>query len=94
MKINSEIETVPKFFFLYLRRLAEELRPFENASATHIQRLFRGTRIRIEIKIKRYVKDLSFSIIKAMLIILTVIKLVPNKTFAIYLWTKVTLRPR
>jgi hypothetical protein len=34
-------------------RLAEKFRPLENTSATHIQRLFRGTRIRIDIKIKR-----------------------------------------
>lgn len=41
-------------FFCHRIRLAGEEAPFENSSATNIQRLFRGTQVRIDIKFKRY----------------------------------------
>lgn len=51
-------------WFLSIYRLAEQFKPLENTSATHIQRLFRGTRIRIDIKIKRYIQRRRFWLIR------------------------------
>lgn len=50
--------------FLSIYRLAAQFKPLENTSATHIQRLFRGTRIRIDIKIKRYIYRRRFRLIR------------------------------